>query len=239
MQHNLLKKYEDEVNSNAVKQDLINHMKIELDQYEAKCKSYESDIQNLHVQLENVLHLEAKQKSLLLDLESYKIKCEKYKKSLKYFDDNFFNEIENLKHMHDEAVKLNKYYEHLLFRGDRHNLILKNLTNKKPKNRVKFAVEGRTNEENMSDNHENEGDFGEYDSIVDKSLDLLKSLNSYSSVKSERKVRDDDVNRSKSSEDYQLDFDQLTQSLKFNRDSKDLDSESESIDIQSLIDNLR
>ena len=146
------------MNLNAVKQELINKMKIEIDQLEEKCKLHENEISLLQIQIENMQHLEARQKSLLLDLENYKTKYEKYKKSLKYFDDDFFSEIENLKSRHDETIRLNKYYEYLLFRGDRENLILKNIDTKKNKtSRVKFTISSP--EESYSQ------------SIFDKSLD--------------------------------------------------------------------
>jgi hypothetical protein len=156
--------------------------------------------------------LDAKHRSLLLDLESCKIKCDKYKQSLKYFDDNFFNEIESLKKRHDEAVKLNKYYEYLLFRGDKDNLILNNLhgdvyhENVRVKNRpakveqrvVKFKVDDKQRDEVC--------DSDEYQVMADSSLDLLRSLNSDC-----RKgvVNGDDGGQ----DDYDFDFDGLTRLL--------------------------
>lgn len=139
MHHNLLKKYEEEVNAGAVKQDLIQRMKSEIDELDGKCKAYENRIASLNTQLENMQCLESRYKSLEIDLASVKMKCDKYKKSLSRFDDSFFAEIEALKKRHDESVNLNKYYEYLLFRSDKENLILKNL--KEKKNRVKFADE--------------------------------------------------------------------------------------------------
>lgn len=140
MQHNLLKKYEDEVNLNAVKQDLINKMKIELDQYEVKVKEYELQFSDLRSKAEELEKLETKQKSLLIDLETYKVKCQKYKEELKHFDDDFFDEIEKLKNKYDEAVKLNKYYEKFLSEKDLFYLIADNKQCAKKKNRVKFDL---------------------------------------------------------------------------------------------------
>ncbi|RNA02430.1 hypothetical protein BpHYR1_027044 [Brachionus plicatilis] len=114
MHQNLLKKYEDEVNSNAVKLDLVNKMKVELDKYESRCKFYENEMNSLRKKIDNMHEIELKNKQLLIDLESYKYKCQSYQENLKLFDDDFFIDIENLKNNYDKAVKLNNYYKKLL-----------------------------------------------------------------------------------------------------------------------------
>ena len=114
MQHNLLKKYQDEVNANTVKQDLINHMNLELEEYETKCKNFLMQIDELKQRLELMINLEDKYKKLLIDHEELKIKCKTYKNELKCFDEKFFEEIEDLKYNYAESVKLNKYYEFVL-----------------------------------------------------------------------------------------------------------------------------
>ena len=150
MQHNLLKKYENEVNDNAVKQDLINHMKIELDQLAEK--SQQQAIENAeHVKrLGQLDELELNFKSLLLDYESCKIKCKKYKRELECFDEKFFDELEDLKYNFSEAVKLNKHYEKILFE------LKKNDTNKSGKHRVKFALDFSGDEKNLSESDNEE-----------------------------------------------------------------------------------
>ena len=145
MQHNLLKKYEDEVNSNAVKQDLINHMKIEIDQLESNAKFLECENTDLKKKLDIKETNESKLKTLKLDLESYKIKCKKYKNILKCFDENFFDELEDLKANFYESVKLNKHYENLFKKIEKKGFIQeakkgKNKLRDKKRNRVKFAL---------------------------------------------------------------------------------------------------
>jgi len=138
MQHNLLKKYEDEVNANTVKQDLINHMQLELDQLVAKCKEFESEIADLKHRNQELDQVESKYKTLIIDYESSKLKCKKYKEELKCFDENFFDEIEDLKYNYAEAVKLNRHYEDLLFKLQQENLVVQK--QEKKKNRVKFTL---------------------------------------------------------------------------------------------------
>lgn len=172
MQHNLLKRYEDEVNSNAVKQDLINRMKIELDQLEANCKSYQTELSDLKVKLEDMSQLEVKQKSLVIDLETYKMKCQKYKQELSCFDDTFFNEIEDLKYNYHEAIKLNKYYEQLSKDKE-----LKPGCKKvsKKNNRVKFDLDESNEMKAFSDSIINEfGEFGndKKDTFLEYDLDF-------------------------------------------------------------------
>ncbi len=143
MQHSLLKKYEDEVNSNAVKQDLINHMKIELDQLTEAVKAKEADNASLSKRLDQLDELEAKLKTLLLDYEACKKKCRNYKAELKCFDEKFFEELEDLKYNFYESIKLNKHYERLLFKLNKEDLIVsaedESKKRKKKKNRVKFV----------------------------------------------------------------------------------------------------
>ena len=79
MQHTLLKKYENEVNANAVKQDLINHMKLELDSLESCKKTLEEENSELKKQSELFQDLDIKYKRLILDYEASKLKCKKYK----------------------------------------------------------------------------------------------------------------------------------------------------------------
>lgn len=145
MQHNLLKKYEEEVNSNAVKQDLINHMKLELDQLNETVKKLEVEKAELMKRIDQLDELETSFKSMLLDYENCRMKCKKYKAELKCFDEKFFDELEDLKYNFYESIKLNKHYENLLFKLNKNELMLD--PNQKPKNRVKFADE-------MSNGHE-------------------------------------------------------------------------------------
>lgn len=121
MQHTLLKKYENEVNANAVKQDLINHMKLELDSLESYKNQYKTENSKLQQKLDD---LEPKYKSLLLDCETFRIKCKKYKNEMKCFDKSFFDELEQLKSSYDESIKLNKHYENLLYKLNNNSLIV-------------------------------------------------------------------------------------------------------------------
>lgn len=140
MQHNLLKKYEDEVNSNAVKQDLINHMKLELDQLNEVVKKSELEKSELMKRIGQLDELETSFKSMLLDYENCRIKCRKYKAELKCFDEKFFDELEDLKYNFYESIKLNKHYENLLFKLNKNELMV-DTGSQKPKNRVKFAAD--------------------------------------------------------------------------------------------------
>ncbi len=143
MQHNLLKKYEDEVNSNAVKQDMINHMKIELDQLNEAIMTKETQNRGLLKRLEKLDDLEDKIKTLLMDYEACKKKCKKYKAELRCFDEKFFDELEDLKYSFYESIKLNKHYERLLFNLKKEDLAVENseshIKKKNIKNKVKFA----------------------------------------------------------------------------------------------------
>lgn len=115
MQHTLLKKYEDEVNSNAVKQDLINHMKLEIDGLESKNNELEQELIELKKKLDSFADLDTKYKRLILDNESLKLKLKRYKTDLKFFDKSFFDSLEELKRRYDESIELNKHYEKLLY----------------------------------------------------------------------------------------------------------------------------
>jgi hypothetical protein len=149
MQHNLLKKYEDEVNSNAVKQDLINHMKLEIDQLNHTVKKSESENGELMKRLSQLDELEASFKSMLLDYENCRLKCKKYKAELKCFDEKFFDELEDLKYNFYESIKLNKHYENLLFKLDKSELMIDPDTKQKKKNRVKFAANSEVDTEGL------------------------------------------------------------------------------------------
>ena len=149
MQHNLLKKYEEEVNSNAVKQDLINHMKLEIDQLNQTVKKSESENGELMKRLSQLDELEASFKSMLLDYENCRLKCKKYKAELKCFDEKFFDELEDLKYNFYESIKLNKHYENLLFKLDKSELMIDPDTKQKKKNRVKFAANSEVDTEGL------------------------------------------------------------------------------------------
>ncbi|CAF0827711.1 unnamed protein product [Brachionus calyciflorus] len=125
MQQNLLKKYEDEVNSNAVKLDLINKMKVELDQYAKKCKTTEIELNNLRLKIDSLHQIEIKYKQLIIDLAAYKLKCNRYEQQMKLFDDDFLKDIENLKNKYDETLQLNKHYVRLLEKTKNPKLSLK------------------------------------------------------------------------------------------------------------------
>jgi hypothetical protein len=139
MQQTLLQKYEQEVNMNAVKQSLINQMKLELDKCESACKTYENEMATLKSNMQDYARVKAANRSLKLDLESYKVKYEKYKRELDFFDDDFFIEIESLKDKYNEAVKMNKYYESILFKTNQINKI--NSKKKSSNNKVKFSAD--------------------------------------------------------------------------------------------------
>ena len=139
MQHTLLKKYENEVNANAVKQDLINHMKLELDSLESCKKTLEEENSELKKQSELFQDLDIKYKRLILDYEASKLKCKKYKNELKCFDQSFFDELEELKLNYNESLKLNRHYETLLHNLNKKNLIVNKNESNKSKNKVKFA----------------------------------------------------------------------------------------------------
>jgi hypothetical protein len=172
MQHNLLKKYQDEVNANTVKQDLINHMNLELEEYESKCKSFLMQIDELKQKLEQMISLEDKYKNLLIDHEELKIKCRTYKNELKCFDEKFFEEIEDLKYNYAESVKLNKYYEFVLNQVKKNNCekMLKDRSNddkKKEKHRVKFVdINQSTDEEEDNKNEDYEKSHSSSDSEI-------------------------------------------------------------------------
>ena len=126
MQHTLLKKYENEVNSNAVKQDLINHMKLELDSLESNKNELELELNEMKKKLDYFTDLDSKHKSLVLDNESLKLKVKKYKSDLKYFDQSFFDDLEELKRKYDESIQLNKHYEKILYELNKPNLVKNN-----------------------------------------------------------------------------------------------------------------
>lgn len=114
MQQSLLKKYEDEVNSNAVRLNLINKMKVELEKYESKCKYYEDELNNMRKKIDNLHELENKNKQLSIEMESYKLKYQSCQESLKLFDDDFFYDIENLKNNYDKVVRINSEYKKII-----------------------------------------------------------------------------------------------------------------------------
>lgn len=136
------------MNSSAVKQDLINHMKLELDQLTETVKRSEVEKTELMKRIDQLDELETSFRSMLLDYENCRMKCKKYKAELKCFDEKFFDELEDLKYNFYESIKLNKHYENLLFKLNKNELMLD--ANQKPKNRVKFADE-------KSNGHEKKG----------------------------------------------------------------------------------
>ncbi len=132
-----------------MKQDLINHMSLELQDYEAKCGQQSKQIDELRSILDSASDFEAKYNKLIIDYESVKFKCQKYKKELKCFDEKFFDEIEDLKYNYNQAVQLNKHYEEVLLRlhSNKGGLSLNNTSNvkSKKKNKVKFNFEDDKN----------------------------------------------------------------------------------------------
>lgn len=191
MHHNLLKKLENEVNDNTVKQDLINHMKLELDQLESKCVKYENNLESLYTKIENLKETDSQNKKLLIELESYKIKCQKYKNELKCFDEKFFEEIEDLKFKYCEAVKLNKDYEKILLDKQKDN------NKHTAKNRVKFAIDFQNspelekNETIFSENSEKLNKNSQFDNSLD--LDDLINLNSNLDLKDIEKEEENEI----------------------------------------------
>ena len=175
MHHNLLKKLENEVNDNTVKQDLINHMKLELDQLEAKCVKYETNIESLYAKIEKLKETDLQNKKLSIELESFKIKCQKYKNELKFFDEKFFEEIEDLKFKYCEAVKLNKHYEKILMDNQ------KDVNKSTVKNRVKFAIDNdsdilKSESEKVS---EKTNEYNQFDSLdLDDLININNNLDS-------------------------------------------------------------
>jgi hypothetical protein len=200
MHHNLLKKLENEVNDNTVKQDLINHMKLELDQLEAKCVKYESQIESLYAKIENLKETDSQNKKLSIELESYRIKCQKYKNELKCFDEKFFEEIEDLKYKYCEAVKLNKHYEKILLENQKE-------TNKNgAKNRVKFAIDfeenSKTADDNKETNYSKNTKLKNVDSQFDSlDLDDLINLNNNLDYEDDKNEKEDDASN------FELDLD--------------------------------
>ena len=210
MQHNLLKKYENEVNSNAVKQDLINHMKLELDSLESAKVNVEQENTELKMRLEAFQDFQMKHKTLVLDYESCKLKCKKYKNELKCFDKNFFDELEELKKNYQDSIKLNNHYENLLYELNRKNLIVDN--RKKSKKEVKFDVD--------SDQEEDEEDSERLKSI---SSDFSQFLDDYDSKNT----------------DESIDIDNTLLSNEKKKTDNDNDSNlDETLDYQHLINQL-
>jgi hypothetical protein len=175
MHHNLLKKLENEVNDNTVKQDLINHMKLELDQLEAKCVKYENNIESLYAKIEKLKETDLQNKKLSIELESFKIKCQKYKNELKCFDEKFFEEIEDLKFKYCEAVKLNKHYEKILMDSQ------KDANKSMVKNRVKFAIDNDSDilKSESEKVPEKTNEFNQFDSLdLDDLININNNLDS-------------------------------------------------------------
>jgi hypothetical protein len=185
MQHNLLKKYQDEVNANTVKQDLINHMNLELDEYEEKCKSFLMQIDELKQRLESLINLEDKYKHLLIDHEELKIKCKTYKNELKCFDDKFFEEIEDLKYNYAESVKLNKYYEFVLSQMKKNtfeNTLEDSTSNdrKKDKHHVKFVDINQSIDEDEEEEEDSKNeDYEKSQSSSDSEINFLEIIKNH------------------------------------------------------------
>ena len=215
MQHSLLKKYENEVNSNAVKQDLINHMKLELDSLESSKNKVEEENVELKKRLEMLEDLETKHKSLVLDYESCKLKCKKYKNELKCFDKRFFDELEELKKNYHDSIKLNKHYEDLLYQLNKKNLIAS--SRKMLKKEVKFAVDGEPNEE---EEYEEENDC-----LKSMSSEFSQFLDDYGS-----KTTDDN--------DNSINIDKLMALNETKNNKESVSDPDETLDYQLLIDQL-
>ena len=166
MQHNLLRKYEEEVNMSTVKQDLINRMHIEIEQLRTRC----GELENVHGELEKcrdeLATLGVKHRQLVVEHESTRHKLHKYKSELKCFDDQFFDEIEELKYNYAQALELNKHYEQLIdtMKSSQQVASRKPST---PKRRVKF---------NLNDDDEDDDDYGQdesdYNQIDDDTNDV-------------------------------------------------------------------
>jgi hypothetical protein len=108
----LVKRYQSEIKANKEKERVICSLENELKQLNIKTKTNEKEKLELMQSLSN---FEVKTKSKLeMDLNKYKLKYKRYKAELKFFDVEFFDEIEDLKYYLDESIKLNKYYESLL-----------------------------------------------------------------------------------------------------------------------------
>ena len=150
-------------------------MKIELDQLGDKCSEYETEIDTLTKNLKNFNELEIKNKKLMIELEKYKLKYQKYKNELKCFDEKFFDEIEDLKYNYYESLKLNKYYVNLLVEQHKRDLILSKP--KKQKNRVKFAMDFKETQSKKNEQSDEEDNRSLNDS---NDFDVFKQLkNSY------------------------------------------------------------
>ena len=197
MQHSLLKKYENEVNSNAVKQDLINHMKLEIDELTDKCKNSDAERSELLSRISQLDELEMSFKSMLLDYETCKIKCKKYKSELKCFDEKFFDELEDMKFNYHKAIKMNKHYENLLMKMNKTDLVVVK-EGKKPKNKVKF------------DKSSKEHDIDDYQNECGKSFETELCESS-----SECHINSSSENSSFNYEDY-LDDNEINQTLEYN-----------------------
>jgi hypothetical protein len=198
MQHTLLKKYENEVNANAVKQDLINHMKLELDSLESCKKTLEEENSELKKQSELFQDLDIKYKRLILDYEASKLKCKKYKNELKCFDQSFFDELEELKLNYNESLKLNRHYETLLHNLNKKNLIVNKNESNKSKNRVKFALE----------EHDDDECFKTMSTEFNTSLDYFDINNTNESVEMDKQLLNEDFKL-----DSDLDYQQLIEQL--------------------------
>lgn len=136
MHHELLKKYEDEVNMGAVKQGLINQLKADLDECKRQCQSCEAEINELRSGRDELDKLRKQNRSLKIDVEDMKRKYEEFRRELDSFvDEDFLDEIKTLKKKYADALKLNKYYENLLFYSDKHT------SKVNTRNRVKFAID--------------------------------------------------------------------------------------------------
>ena len=175
---------------------------------------------SMHAKIETLRDAEIKLKKITIELESYKLKCQKYKNELKCFDEKFFEEIEDLKYKYSEAVKLNKHYENILVENKhRPNPKQNRHHTTKTKNRVKFAMDREPdvgNEGNLSNDfngsilaEENKETFEEEQF---NSLDLSDLINLNNKL---------DLNGGKSDDDADLDLDLCL---------------NESIDIKYLID---
>ena len=239
MQHSLLKKYENEVNSNAVKQDLINHMKIELDQLTEKCERQSADNTQLMKRVDKLDELEVSFKSMLLDYEACRIKCKKYKAELKCFDEKFFDELEDLKYNFYESIKLNKHYENLLFKLNKNDLIIDPEKKLKTKNRVKFASD--KNEHDI-DEFQRKSKAMTRDFKKQRLSDLKQSFESMNrSFKSENGASfnydsfdfDCDVDNKLNDSDLEATLDGAKSS-----NFEDYDNENESLEYQDLIRKL-
>lgn len=143
----------------AVKQGLINQLKIDLDECKRNSISYETEINDLKSGNDELEKLRKQNRTLRIDLEAMKLKYDQFRKELEFFDDDFLDEIKTLKKKYDDALKLNKYYENLLFYSDKHASKLNT------RNKVKFV-----DDDDLSHFQSSDLDIGEFSNLIIEEL---------------------------------------------------------------------